>query len=120
MGRADSAQPWRELDSERMRLWADAMAERVVVDRANRVVSVSGPCPNCEHEFKVVLTDLDVLAGAGDQFRGGIQPSGDAKSVDWTGTIRILAFCYCEGDHAGRPTGTGHGCGAAGYLVDDP
>ena len=72
-------------------------------------VTVSGPCPNCKHQF----TDTDILTGATDA--GGVLDDGVEKrrlspreeSVELPpATLR----CTCTKSHPQRPHGTS-GCG---------
>jgi hypothetical protein len=106
--------PWRRLSVEERRAWADAIVAGVAVDRASAAISVTGPCPACGHDFDVVLTDNDISAEL-DSARRGI----DVR-IDWNGSIRFLVACHCDADHEGRPSLIGHGCGASGWLIDEP
>jgi hypothetical protein len=109
---------WRQLDVAEREVWANATAPRVVVDRASRAIRVSGPCAVCGHDFDVVLTADELVAEAVS--RGVTLPNGMSAELDWTGTLTFLATCYCESDHTGRPNVISHGCGASGWLVDEP
>jgi hypothetical protein len=99
--------------------WATVIALRVVVDRASRAIQVNGPCPGCGHDFSVVLTGDDFLEETAS-LRGGTSPNGLSADVDWSGVIRFLATCYCMEQHDGRPSVIDHGCGASGWLDDEP
>jgi hypothetical protein len=95
------------------------MAAGVLVDRAAEAITVSGPCPTCEHDFSVVLADNELLGELDSGLRGMVTRAGDDPRVDWAGTIRFLVACHCDGVHDGRPSVIGHGCGASGWLIDE-
>jgi hypothetical protein len=119
--RAPEAGAWRRLSDEAKRTWARALAGAgsVIVDRGSEAISVSGPCPECGHDFQVTLTEKDILASlAGDDTRSILK--GPQGRVDWRDLIRFEAFCYCTTGHEGRPSNITHGCGAAGFLRDTP
>jgi hypothetical protein len=110
---------WKELDDSGRIAWASAVAPRVIVDRTSRAILVSGPCTACGHAFSLVLTGEDILEEATVQ-RGPSSPDGLSAELDWSGAIRFLAACYCAEDHEGRPAVIDHGCGATGWLIDEP
>jgi hypothetical protein len=118
VGDEAAGRPWRRLKDSERREWAAAMAVRVTVDRVGESVSVRGPCPACDHDFSVVLTEKEILAELENGYRG-TAASGTGGRVDWTGNIEVLVACHCDEGHEGRPSVIGHGCGASGWLVDD-
>jgi hypothetical protein len=111
---------WQRLTSEQRRAWAAAIAANVLVDRDSEAISVTGPCPTCSHDFTVVLTDKQILAELDNGNRRITTQPVETQQVDWTGPISFLAACHCDGDHENRPSIIAHGCGASGWLVDEP
>jgi hypothetical protein len=118
VGRPDSAvRPWRELNESQRRDWATAIAPTVTVDRVRRAIVVSGACPACGCSFLAVHAEGGLHAELAGGPRGG---PGDLPVLDWDGALRFLVVCYCETEHAGRPSVVSHGCGASGWLIDEP
>lgn len=121
-GHGEAVRPWRELSPDERRTWAAAVAAQVSVDRAAQVITVTGPCPACHHDFIVRPSDrpLHEELSAG---RNGLEElTSEDKGVpfDWRGRIRFLAVCYCDVEHPQRPAVVRHGCGASGWLIDEP
>lgn len=123
-GEDSSAVPWRELSEDERRRWADKVADIVVVDRKARLIVVSGECPNCGHLFVFRPSDRAIHAEARGRFRDRVNQvvhaTDQATGFDWSGSLRFLVACHCEHSHAGRPGAIRHGCGASGWLEDEP
>jgi len=82
----------------------------VRADRNTTTVTVSGPCPNCGHDF----TDTDTLKGPVDT--GGVL--GDLRKHFRPFDRRLPAVlppavlrCTCDENHPDRPDGVRGGCG---------
>jgi hypothetical protein len=102
---------WKNPDENARRDWATAMVPNVTIDRDNHAIQVTGPCARCGCSFEAVLTDSDLL----NEAMKGLAPS----DPDWAGTLTFNGFCYCTGEHPGRPEQITHGCGAWGRFEDD-
>lgn len=85
----------------------------MVIDIRDNVetVEVTGPCPRCGGAIRFVQVLTAANTDAAVKRPGGQSASTVSGALDPPATRSFIAYCTCDGLHAGSPAASG--CGAA-------
>lgn len=101
---AEANVPYSQVDDENLGVAIRGNAFKK--SSANGVLTLSGPCPRCSHEFSCTVPLKPVVVTPGSYVTGQ-SATGSLTANPQEHTV----FCSCRQDHEGRPEGE-VGCGS--------